>query len=187
MLNPQTFKWNFAEASASGDNSAQKNCETIFRAKLKLKLDQNFANFLLPAWKSLLIYIQLSSSISNFSCVQFFLGNHNFFVQYFCNFFAEILHSLAKHITPKFCAKSGNLRIFFYIWDAQKCRMCRGKKIAEFSHNYFLFRWKYLSQFKDLTSHKMLLNADRNFAIFIFVFFKIFFYKQSNCLVFIAL
>jgi len=92
-------------------------------------------------------------------------------VQYFCNFFAEILHSLAKHIIPKFCAKSGNLRNFFYIWDAQKCRMCSGKKIAEFSHNYFLFRWKYLSQLKDLTSDKMLLNDDRNFAILIFVFF----------------
>jgi len=48
---------NFAEPSANGHNSAQKNCEKIFRAKLELKLDQKFANFLLPAWKSLLIYI----------------------------------------------------------------------------------------------------------------------------------
>ena len=108
MPNPQTFKRN--SEFCEEINFAEANANGAqFR---ELKLDQNFTHFLPSTLKSLLIYIS--------------------------TFFAEILHSLTKHIIPKFCAKSGNLRNFFYMWDAQKYRMCSGLKIAEYSHNYFL-------------------------------------------------
>ena len=146
-----------------------------------MKLHQNFANFLLPTWKSLLL--KLLSSNSNFSPCNLNIFFAHFFVQYFSIFFRKNSAFFSKTDYSGIPRKKRKLAQFFL----RNAECLVDWKLRNFRTTIF-FRWKSWSQLKNLTSDYNAMKCWQDMLPLLFcIFLKNFFNKQSNCLVFSAL
>lgn len=163
-------------------NSAQEIAKKKYSAQKKswscIKISQTFY-----FQRGNLCLDSLHPAIVTFPLAIWTFFSHIFSCNILAFFFAEILHSLAKQNIPEFRAKSGNLRNFFYVmqnaWWIENCGI--------FAQRFF-FRWKSWSQLKNLTSDYNAMKCWQSMLpLIFFIFYKNFFNKQSNCLVFSAL